>query len=120
MHRLTAKLLLLIALGGNIVPLALATGAAQLPQCCLRKGVHHCHNFSVYSGEGLSVASTSSCSHECCRATTPAQWAHAEKSERATSAHRVELCLSKSQSSNLGSAASTSLSTRAPPRLSIL
>jgi len=42
MHRLTARLLLLLLLVGVVAPLALAISAPPTPACCRRNGMHHC------------------------------------------------------------------------------
>ena len=57
MHRLTARLLLLFALVGNLVPLALAAGAAPPHACCLRKGVHRCQD-SLGAGSRVVSSAT--------------------------------------------------------------
>jgi|SRR6266446_1985250 len=83
MHRLTARLLLLFALVGNFVPVALALSAAPPPHaCCVRKSpqVHPCHGMAMATTEPeqLAVRSTGCCNHDCCRGVTVARWAQAE------------------------------------------
>jgi hypothetical protein len=119
MHRLTARLLLLFALLGNFVPIALAVSPASTPKCCLRKGVHHCHD-TWLAGEELSLSANSCGSHDCCRAATPAHWAHPEARNAAASAHHVELYLNNAHPASLSLVAFSSLSTRGPPQVSIL
>jgi hypothetical protein len=119
MHRLTARLLLLFALLGNIVPIALAVSPTAAPKCCLRKGVHHCQSASL-AGEELSLSSNSCGSHDCCRVATPAHWAHPEARNCSVAAQSVEIYLSQMRPSGLNGEAYTSLSTRAPPEFSIL
>jgi len=76
MHRLTARLLLFFALVGSVAPLVLAVTAPPQHACCLRKGIHHCHD-SLASESGQPVIQDASCCHgDCCRAVTTAQWAH--------------------------------------------
>jgi hypothetical protein len=119
MHRVTAKLLLLFALLGNFVPIALAVSPTATPKCCLRKGVHHCHS-TAQAGEELSLSSNLCGSHDCCRAATPAHWAHPEARNCSAAAQSVETFLSLVRPSRLNAEAPASLSTRAPPAFSIL
>jgi len=119
MHRLTARLLLLFALLGNIVPIALAVSPTAAPKCCLRKGVHHCQTASL-AGEELSLSSNSCGSHDCCRVATPAHWAHPEARNCSVAAQSVEIYRSQMRPSGLNGEAHTSLSTRAPPEFSTL
>jgi hypothetical protein len=119
MFRLTARLLLLLALLGNFVPAGLAA-TVSAPKCCLRKTVHHCHSSLTQADDGFSIRSNFCCAHDCCRAATPAQSAHPEARGETISAHRTEPYLSKSQPSGLSAKASTFLSTRAPPQFFIL
>jgi hypothetical protein len=120
MDRLIARLLLLFALVGNFIPLALAAGASPVAKCCLRKAVHPCHKASAQADEGFSVHSNSCCSHDCCRAVTPAHWAHPEARSGATSEYCQESCLISAQPRSLSTETYASLSTRAPPQSSIL
>jgi hypothetical protein len=120
MRRLTASLLLLFALLGNFVPAALAAIPATTPKCCLRKNVHHCHNSAAAAEGELAFTSTSCCSHDCCRAATPVQWAHPEAANRVSSAQPVEIYFAQIHPTNLSREAPVFFSTRAPPRVSIL
>jgi|SRR5271154_7002033 len=81
MQRLTARLLLLFALTGNIVPLALAVTAAPPHTCCVRKAAHQqrCHEPADGDSSQLVVRDTGCCDHDCCRAVTTAQWAHPQR-----------------------------------------
>jgi hypothetical protein len=120
MRRLTASLLLLFALAGSFVPVALAAIPASTPKCCLRKNVHHCHNSAGAADGELSFASASCCSHGCCRDATPAQWANPEARSRLTSALRVETYLGRTHLAKQSFEARAFLSTRAPPQFSNL
>lgn len=119
MHRLTAKLLLIFALLGNFVPIALALSPAAVPKCCLRKGVHHCHNAAL-AGEELSLFSNLCGSHDCCRAAAPVYWAHLEARNSSAAVQSIEIHLNQTRPSRFNAEAPASLSTRAPPELSIL
>ncbi len=78
MHRLTARFLLLLALVGNLIPLALASVAEQPHACCVRKAahLHPCHGGGIADSSRASIHDASCCNHDCCRAVTRAQWAH--------------------------------------------
>jgi hypothetical protein len=77
MHRLTARLLLLFALVGNLAPLALAATAAPSHACCVRKAAHHCHDSANSESDQLAIRNAACCNHDCCRAVTSPLWAHA-------------------------------------------
>lgn len=81
MHRRIAKFLLLLALVGNLVPVALAIGASPPRACCVRK-VRHCHELPAVANEQLSLRGGDCCSHDCCRAVTKVRWAHAQRETR--------------------------------------
>jgi len=66
MQRRTAKLLLLFAMVGTFVPLALAATAAPPHACCIR-AAHKCHAMAGESDQ-LAIGSTGCCNHDCCRA----------------------------------------------------
>jgi hypothetical protein len=117
MHRLTARLLLLIALLGNFLPLALAASTAPAHQCCFRKGVHHCQGSSGQLGEGLSFNSGSCCNHDCCGAVTTAQWAQAQAEAAGELSQSIEIFLPVRQSFVPAFGAPKDLSARAPPHL---
>jgi len=76
MHRLTARFLLLFAVVGNLVPLALASAGKPPHACCVRKAAHPCHGGAVVDSSRLSIHDAGCGNHECCRAVTTAQWAH--------------------------------------------
>jgi hypothetical protein len=76
MRKQIARLLLLFALGGNVIPLAVAATAAPAHACCLRKAAHHCHDTSSGTANQLAVRSTSCCNHDCCRAAAISQHAN--------------------------------------------
>jgi len=65
MRRLTATSLLLFALAGNLVPLALAAMADPPHACCLRKAAHPCHGSATTESESLIVR-TGACCHQDC------------------------------------------------------
>jgi hypothetical protein len=71
MHRLTARLLLIFALTGNLVPLALAA-ATPAHACCLRKVANHCHTPAAQLDQP-SIRAKGCCNHDCCRAATTAR-----------------------------------------------
>src|SRR5215469_1494867 len=84
MQRLTARLLLLFALAGTFVPVAMQALAAPPHACCLRKAVHRCHTPGASQDPVASDAGC--CNHDCCRAVTTAQWANPEALHHTASA----------------------------------
>lgn len=113
MHRLTARILLLFALAGTFVPLALAATAAPPHACCLRKA-HHCHA-AVAESDQLVVRATSCCNHDCCRAVTTRQWASPQPWVVSTFAHNVDAHVADLQAKTPPAPGAASQSTRAPP-----
>src|SRR3981081_4652177 len=77
MHRLTAKLLLLLALAANFIPLALAATGSPPHACCIRKAANHCHESAASEQNEPSIRASGCCGHDCCRAATTTKWAHA-------------------------------------------
>jgi len=68
MHRLTARLLLVLLLAGVFVPVALAIATPAPHACCLRKPMQSSHDSEFQAPPGC-------CSHDCCRPLTVSQWA---------------------------------------------
>jgi hypothetical protein len=122
MQRLTARFLLMFALVGTFVPLALAATAAPAHSCCLRKAAHQCHqpaNASADEPDQRSIHGAGCCSHDCGRAATTSQWADPQPSLTPVFAQNVEGCVATSHNQVLASELFASQSTRAPPQLSI-
>jgi hypothetical protein len=115
MHRLTARLLLLFALLGHLVPVAMASTAAPLHACCLRKGIHHCQDSLGVETEQPVIRDSSCCKGGCCRAVTTAQWAHAQPVATAIFAPNVEAYVGQSNSVSHHADVSRFQSARAPP-----
>jgi hypothetical protein len=76
MYRLIARLLLLVALLGNIGPAALAA-ASQAHACCVRKAVHSCHRPALAGTGALVMRGVNCCNQACGRAVTSVRWAAA-------------------------------------------
>jgi hypothetical protein len=124
MHRLIAKLLLMLALLGNIVPVAQAVAAPSVPECCRRAGMHHCNGDSVANsnapGPGqASFSASGCCSGDCGRAVTTPQWAHLQSVASDIVARIVEISPAPSSPRAPDTERNESPSTRAPPLLSI-
>jgi|HubBroStandDraft_6_1064221.scaffolds.fasta_scaffold1022447_2 hypothetical protein len=75
MHRLTARLLLVLLLVGVFAPVAMAVSAEQAHACCLRKPMH-----GRASHDAEFHASPGCCQHDCCGSQTVSQWAHLSRS----------------------------------------
>src|SRR5579859_4090562 len=68
MHRLVARLLLSVALAGNVIPLALAVTTAPRHACCVRKAAHSCHGSSATDADQLAIRNSGCCRQDCSRA----------------------------------------------------
>lgn len=114
MQRLTARFLLLLAIVGTFAPLALAVTSASSHACCLRMA-HRCHDsVAVDSGE-VAIRAPSCCGHDCCRAVTTPQWAHAQPRTTALLAQNADAFVADLSPSYSVAELSTSQSPRAPP-----
>jgi hypothetical protein len=71
MHRLTARVLLVLLLVGSFAPVALAISATPAHACCMRKPLHGrpSHDSEFHAPPGC-------CQHDCCRTLTVSQWAN--------------------------------------------
>jgi len=118
MQRLTARFLLLFALAGTFVPLALAATTAPPHACCIRKAAHQCHGASP-EADRRSVRGIGCCNHDCCRAVTTSQWAHPRQSLASTIAQNVDARIAESRAGTPATELLASQSTRAPPIVSI-
>jgi len=114
MHRLVARLLLLVALVGNFAPPALALTAAPPHACCRRQAGRQCHE-TLASETGLVIRDAGCCNHECCRALTSAQWAHALPKLAAFFLQTVKAPPAASQPKSPATASAEFQSSRAPP-----
>jgi len=115
MHRLTAKFLLLFALMGNLLPLALAATAAPPRACCLRKGVHHCQGSSASQNELLEIRDASCCNRGCGRAVTITQWAHPRSEAVAFFLRTINARLYGAEPDSPANPSTEFQSSRAPP-----
>ncbi len=112
MQRLTARLLLLLALAGTFVPAVMQALAPPQHACCLRKSAHRCHTAGA---NDPVVGSSDCCPQQSRRAVTTSQWAHAQAASISTGSasitrlERVRGTLAPTK------ALPTSDTTRAPP-----
>jgi hypothetical protein len=118
MQRLTARFLLLFALLGTFVPLALAVTAEPPHACCLRKALHQCHGADS-DERAIAIHSNSCCNQNSSRAVTTPQSAHPQTPLASISAQNVEARLTESPAASPVTRLFASRSTRAPPQLSI-
>jgi hypothetical protein len=114
MQRRTALLLLLLALVGTFVPVALAATARPQHACCIRNA-HRCYDSAVRPSDQLAIRGAGSCNHDCCRAVTTSQWAHPQARLLAWSFQRVEANVTGSHPTSAATELFRLLSTRAPP-----
>jgi len=113
MQRITARFLLLIALLGTVVPIAMQAQASPAHACCLRKGPHHCHD-SAHS-ERPVLRDAGCCNHDCCRAVTSSHWAHPQPSQNAVGVHESIGSETSSPGNEPSSLSYSLLRSRAPP-----
>jgi len=113
MHRLTARLLLILMLSGTLAPAALAISRPSPHACCKRKPLHN------HGGRSSEFRASDCGNHNCCRPLTVSQRAQPRPS--------ISGCVSQPSATLLPNAApsyriinlSESHSARAPPTLSI-
>ncbi|MGA2415619.1 MAG: hypothetical protein ABSF59_14300 [Candidatus Sulfotelmatobacter sp.] len=116
MPRLITRFLLFFALAGNLAPIALAANAATPTHaCCLRKGIHRCHDTAAPESSELVVRGAGCCHQECCRAVTTVRWAHAAPHATGFAAQNIEAYLSLQSLATPNNEVSRFQSTRAPP-----
>lgn len=87
MQRLIARLILLFAVAGSLVPLALAMAAPAPHSCCVRNAAHHCHDSGISQ---LVVRDTSCCRQNCYRGVIPVRWAQAQQGDTAWSVLKLD------------------------------
>src|SRR6516225_4071499 len=117
MQRLTARLLLLFALAGTFVPVAMQALAAPPHACCLRKAVHRCH--APGASQDPVASDAGCCHHDCCRAVTTAQWATPEASANSSATLHVATYATAPHTPAPTRELLSSRSSRAPPRFPI-
>jgi len=115
MQRLTARLLLLIALLGIILPVALQATVAPQHACCRRQAGHHCHDSAETNPNEPVARRSGCCNHDCCRAVTSSQWAHPQPTLTAASVQNVTAGEIDRQPNRPSTTFLTFRSTRAPP-----
>lgn len=118
MQRLTARLLLLFALAGILVPVALAASPAPVRACCLRMA-HHCHEMAASDSKQTTFRVATHCNCNCCHAVITSQWAHPQPRMTALFARTVASLVAASHPTAPAARLFSSRSTRAPPQLSI-
>ena len=69
MHRLTARLLLILVLVGTFVPMALAITAPPQHACCMRKPMH------MHGAKSAEWHAVDCGRHSCCGSPTVPHWA---------------------------------------------
>jgi len=115
MHRLTARFLLIFALAGNVIPLALAATAPPPHACCVRKVASHCHESAASESNQPSIRASGCCSHDCCRAVITAQWANPQPRAEGPFAKNVNAHVARPQADSPILEVSNFQSGRAPP-----
>jgi hypothetical protein len=120
MQRVIARFLLLFALVGTFVPLALAITAAPPHACCLRKAVHQCHGSDADANiDQRVVRSSACCNQQSCRAVTTPRSAYPQATLSAAFAQTVKAVVIWSCAETAATKFFATQSTRAPPQVSI-
>jgi len=114
MHRLTARLLLLFAITGTFVPIALAY-SAPVHACCVRKTTHHCHEAASNEDNQLHLHAGAGCNHDCCRGAATSQSARPQSPLTAASLAATYARALNAQPASPSAALVQFQSTRAPP-----
>jgi hypothetical protein len=114
MHRLTARLLLILLLAGIFTPVALALTAPMPHACCMRKPMHE-----PGSQDSEFHAPPGCCNHDCCRPLTVSQWADLGTGVTTCSSLPAARLQSRTLPANVLSLMHHVLSVRGPPQFSI-
>jgi hypothetical protein len=117
MHRLTAKLLLLFALVGNLIPLAMAITAAP-PRACCRRMAHRCHVSAASEAEPV-LRDPCCCNNHSRHPATTDQWAHPNTPGVQAGVPVLERLVGNSEFAFAGAQTASLHSSRAPPSFSI-
>jgi hypothetical protein len=114
MHRLTARLLLVLLLAGVFVPVALAISATPAHACCMRKPMHGrpSHDAEFQGPPGC-------CQHDCCRPLTVSRAAHLTSTTCAQAPPALTILEHERQPIHFTSSVDHAYSGRAPPQFSI-
>jgi hypothetical protein len=118
MQRWTARFLLLIALLGTLLPVAMQASTAPSHACCRRTGPHHCTDSAQTHSEEAVLRDTGCCNHDCCRAVASSHYAHPAPSVAASRAENSSECTGPPAAFPISDAVSL-LHSRAPPTLSL-
>jgi hypothetical protein len=114
MQRLTARLLLLFALVGSLVPLALAATSAPRA-CCFRKGLHHCQDSPASESEQPVIRDATCSNHDCCRAVTTGKWACSQPRLALSFLETINALLTEAHPSSPANPTAEFRPSRAPP-----
>lgn len=113
MHRLTARLLILLLLVGTFAPVALAISAPAPHACCARKPIHD------RASHGAEFAASDCGRHDCCSALAVCQSAQTRQAATVQASDLPVAQPQEMQSFYFPSVLGTSHSGRAPPTHSI-
>jgi hypothetical protein len=118
MRRLTARLLLLFALVGNLIPLAMAITATP-PRACCRRMAHRCHESAASEAGQLVLRDPCYCNNHPRHAAITAQWAHPQTRTAQAGAPVLERLDLTSELVSASAQPASLHSSRAPPSSSI-
>ena len=114
MHRLTARLLVVLSLMGVFAPVALAILVPTPHACCLRKPLHGrtSHNSEFNAPPGC-------CQHDCCRPLTVSRWAQLTPPAGLQFTPTAAILRAPQRLAHFVTAAYNAHSSRAPPQFPI-
>jgi hypothetical protein len=115
----TARILLLFVLVGTILPAALQATVTPQHACCRRQQAHHCHDAADIHSKEPVVSNTGCRQGDCSRTVTTPRWAHPQPQASAISSELARDAFLEAHNAVVFARFLASLSTRAPPQLSI-
>jgi hypothetical protein len=115
MQRLTARLLLLFALLGTFLPIALEATSAPAHACCRRTSAHHCNDTAGTRDETAIHSNAECCNPNAHRAVTTSLWADPEPLQAGVFAPRTSVPNTELRWAAPLTRPFSSQSTRAPP-----
>ena len=124
MHRLSARLLLLLTLVGTLAPILLAASTPPAHACCVRK-TRQCHDMKMpgmsldgmpeQPGSGTAIHTAGCDQQGCCRAMVVGSWATPRLSFLGELSSNVDVVAAEAHPNFVSSGAQTAGSVRAPP-----
>ena len=115
MQRITARLLLVLALVGTFTPVAMAIAGPAMHECCLRAGHGSCPHCRKAHHSLAVEAVHHGCCDPCCSPNVPVQWAQLSRPRHAETAFVAASLSAQSVSLHRSAELYAVLPARAPP-----